>query len=494
MHVPVINYESLLWKVQEPSDYTPTPLVLGLALQSAISGDIVPISAPGPNSSHSISFYGPSLNCSSAEDTWRQVIFDYFNTNLRTNQTEYGSDTALVSDVGNLWWKNLTRTGGGPPDLRMLAAFSDPSLPSDFSSGVTYGKRILNTENWAIDWGYLADIYSPKMGAMDIWLQLGQASTFCRTYNASYDITLSYENGQQVVTLDRIELLHEYNYYDHNNDNLGDGLVDGCTGADWKTERCLELEQRWEAYQAIFAATANMVMGNVTMSPFGWLREQSSSLLLTKLVACPEFDLRLLHDEIFAIAEEKMLANETIDDYFTKNDQYNASVYFTETPEYNYTQTIAGADGWCRNGSIVAGIQDLMHNITISMMASPQLSKPSKDMVMVELKSPHVIYRYKPLNLLYAYAVSTMIGVAALLMGAMSFASNGVSHSRTFSAIVGASSTREVNELFARNALATQSVDQELLRTRLRFSVTSANAYDDDQGVGTGFHIVRHGR
>ena len=494
LRVPVIDYESLLWVVQEPSAYTLSPLVLGLALQSAISGDVISIPAPAPNSSYSLSFYGPSLNCGPVADTSRQYVFDYFNFNLRTNQTEHGSETALVADMGTEWWMELTRNGSGPPDLRMLAAFTDPWLPAELWSGVTYGKRILNMEDWAVDFGSLGEYYPRKLGSMDMLFQLSNDGIFCRTFNASYVITISYDNGQQHVGLDHIELLNEYNWYDHNNDNIGDGGVSGCMGADWKTQRCLELQQPWRAYRSIFAATANLIMGNVTMSPFGWLREQSSSLLLTKLVACPEFDLRLLREEIFAIAEGKMAENETIDDYFAVTDRYNASVYFIDTPEYNYTQTIAGADGWCRNGSLIAGIQDLMHNITISMMASPQLSTLTKDMVMVEIRSPRVIYVYKPLNLLYAYAASALVASAALLFGAIAFHSNGVSHSRAFSAIAGTSSNSEVNELFARNALATHTVDREVLETRLRYRVVNVDEDDEAVGMSTGFEIVRDGR
>lgn len=378
--------------------------------------------------------------------------------------------------------------------MRMFGAFTDPWLPRQLSQLQDYGKRVLDMTDWAIDFGYLEDVYPGKLGVMDMLFQLGKESVFCRTYNASYQITISYNDGQQYVTLNNIDLLHEYNSYDHNGDELIDGGVDGCTGAAWKTERCLELEQPWNAYRSIFTATAYMVMGNVTMSPFGWLREQSSALLLTKLVDCPEFSLKLLHDEMFAIAEKKMKSNETIDDYFNKNERYNASVYFVDTPEYNYTQTVEAADGWCRNGSLIAGIQDLMHNITISMMASPQFSKQTKELVTVDIKSPIQIYKYKPLNMLYAYAASALVATAALLIGVIAFFSNGVSHSRAFSAIVGASSKREVKELLSRNALATHTVDKELLRTRLRYRVADEDQQDEARGVSTGFEIVRDGR
>jgi hypothetical protein len=215
-------------------------LVRKIAWETAEGMAVVPLIAPATNSSFSLQFFGPTLQCNDANSS-QQVAFDSY-----TAAYADPSGTFVCSQLATL---NIT-----PPYALVFSAFS---------STLFNGDQPFNNIN------QFPSPYS-NLVTPQIWVQTGNRSIVCVLANASFDVGFEFSSGVQNLYQRKIEVINELS------------VTSTCEGV-----ACIEES----SYFAHFLAWTNMLNGNVTMYPGydAWeLVEVSSNMLITGLATCDE--------------------------------------------------------------------------------------------------------------------------------------------------------------------------------------------------------------
>jgi hypothetical protein len=110
-----MSWTSLNWSLRGWLDDDIYPSVELLEVGAFNTNEMTPvtISPPAPNSSYSLSFYGPSLQCNPANAT-QQPFFDYYSEAL-FNESIW---------TKSLWLSNLSGQTNGPSTFQAFLAFS----------------------------------------------------------------------------------------------------------------------------------------------------------------------------------------------------------------------------------------------------------------------------------------------------------------------------------------------------------------------------------
>jgi hypothetical protein len=380
---PTFNWNSPNWtSIANFYDYAPlpTPLVLGLAMQTAESMEIVPITPPALNASYSFPFYGPALQCEPANST-QIPVFEYYTSVLATttemiftqssfenmNKSEYSSKfpISIVS------WPFMLQYSAFAPILGFNGGVPTFFGPENFNPG-DYDQF----NAWAVELppDFLGPTgYSASM-PLQLWLQTSNESLVCTLMNSSFQVDFEYTAGTQRITPGNITYLEPV--------LVGTGLETGSVtlfnpGTLAKS-----------AYMSVFIAMTNMLNGNVTtticdmvLSPenepytngynITQLSDSSSRVLLTGLTACEDFtDNFWTHNPISRSGNDELpvFANES--NYGNYGDVKGISGFGNN----NYTNDVFTKPAWmCRNRTLARAIEDLSQNITISMLSASDL-------------------------------------------------------------------------------------------------------------------------
>lgn len=156
-----------------------TDEAIRVALGSATSGTILPMSPPALNSSYTYEFYGPALRCEKANDT----EFQFFD-NLAQNYSSSSGGKALTY----FSWvpSNIDNSNNNIPSFNQ----SDFSLPIDISSS-TNGSQV----NVFLACTYNQDVSTVSSCKSPVLL-------YCTLRNVSYTVNFAFESGQQTMSID----------------------------------------------------------------------------------------------------------------------------------------------------------------------------------------------------------------------------------------------------------------------------------------------------
>ena len=329
-NVPALNWTTWDWNCGINNLDCVSQTVLKIATQAAQSGQILDLYEPAANSSYRMKFAGPSLSCQAPNRTQETAFLHYeaesaVEGNLTTLQlvnTRYFSQVIMVSESPN-------------PITRYWSAFIAPFTSTTFTTPQSLNNWLpqLGNEYW--DEG-LVNENVKDLWTFQLWIQTFNRSLVCTLMDAEFDVTVQYIRGTQHITYNSVQHLKPFS----------SGLY---------ANPLTTLAH--SAYVNIFDAFANQLNGNISINVDPHVSEYASGVLTTLLVACAELNwTSVLHDIHEAYPDRVFRRYKGIPSWFESAQSLIQS--FPSTPSQ------------CRNGSLSFALEDLMNNVTVSMLSS----------------------------------------------------------------------------------------------------------------------------
>ncbi|KAH7186164.1 uncharacterized protein B0J16DRAFT_305840 [Fusarium flagelliforme] len=201
--IPRIDYDRTLWfgRVEEDAVYVSTH-ISRLVTPVASLGSILPITAPFPNSSYSVGFYGPALSCDTPEnDSFREAMERIVNVDRRSE-------------------RHLTYAGFVPVSENKSSSASEEGQWHGYAIEGLY--NILDETYYTPEIDFTANVTDRNPG--------GKSATFfvltpdrpggranktieCQLYNATYSANITFDNGLQDIKY-KTEKLNGVSVYD----------------------------------------------------------------------------------------------------------------------------------------------------------------------------------------------------------------------------------------------------------------------------------------
>jgi hypothetical protein len=364
----------------QPFYSLPSSKVVGIATQSALGLDVIPLTPPAPNSSFSLQFYGPSVRCSPPNST-QQKILDYYVSSLtRATQRQ---DPMIIQRTLKLGLANNSQPNSSNPriaDLSMLvlSAFAPYAGIQGWLYGITDADSVDQFNNWNVDlpWdmeelGYTVDSYLYDDVVQQLYVQTSTGGFVCLMGNASYDVNFDFVDGIQSLVRHTTSDFEPIVVMRSGGGGSGSAMQNGILPGPYNGTSHTAFEL---SYMAVWEAFTSMISGNISMGYFGLmdqslkgtgfnltLRDISSRVLLSGLSACDE----IAHNywDGFPVALEKP--------------EESPAVFFNsiEKAKSNISNQFFDKPAWmCRNRTLANAIEDLAANITISMLSSSNLT------------------------------------------------------------------------------------------------------------------------
>lgn len=239
----------------------------------------------------------------------------------------------------------------------------------------------------------------------------------CQLWNASYTTQLDFNDGVQTTTIQSLEY---------------ESTMDYNTSVPFT-----KLPPGGRAYLSMYLAMSQLLSGDV-----GFHNGLSSSgmagsdlpVVKTGLMACPE-----------VIQAWKTFGSK--DPPLDKN-----------------------TSPWmCRNNSVVAAVEDLSRNFTLSLLSSQLLN--GNTTTNVRATSPKNYWRYNPLALLISYVAGVAIALMCLFVGGWAHFSNGYSVNASFSSILLTTRNPDLDGIATGQCLGAQPLDRNFGETKLQFGI-----------------------
>ncbi|KUJ06311.1 uncharacterized protein LY89DRAFT_633084 [Mollisia scopiformis] len=469
----------------------PSFRIMAMATQVADSMAITPLTPPQPNSSFTLNFYGPSLQCSAANST-QQPAFDYYTNAIGAGANSNGQYPTLTKSTfenGNLTL-NFTGEQAGPY-MAVLSAFapyegSQGWFRGDTSNTLTYSpissSQTDQYNNWDVDFPFNDVDFEPQYThTQQLWLLTSTDQYVCILGNASYTAELEFTNGVQT------KVAYTTNDFVPIYMNEPEGIGATTLPADTLS------------YMSLFIALTSLISGNVTLGttpPYNTLPgstsvnmqiwDSSSRSLMTGLSACDDFTNNFFINNPIAIGGNESTARET-------------PVFWNSSLNDRHDLPLVGAqdlfnkpDWMCRNRSIALAVEDLAGNITMSMLSSSDLTSQNSTNVPVLYATTRNVYQYNSRNLIISYSIAIFFALISLCVGFYSVLANGVVHSTAFSAMMATTRNSELDMLSTGHSLGAVPLATEMSGVKLRFGVLVKNGVveedrDGARHIGFGF-------
>lgn len=270
-----------------------------------------------------------------------------------------------------------------PPGISMyqmlvLSAYAPYAGPQGWLHGLAEPGSVDQSNNWDADlpWemdemGWDVNNYLYDDVVQSLFLQTSTNSHVCIMGNSSYDVSYDYTNGVQASV----------NYTTSN--FVPTGVMRAGGGGSGGATQSTILDGPYNrtyhtgfelSYMAVWEAFTSMVSGNISIGYFGLmgdeqprmeynltLRDISSRALLTGLSACDEVVHHYWDSVPFTLKDPE----ESPEDFFKTSLQSNS----------NFSNRIMEQPAWmCRNRTLPRAVEDLLSNITISMLSSSDLT------------------------------------------------------------------------------------------------------------------------
>src|SRR5277367_1146473 len=291
----------------------PRTIISRLSTATATQGQILPISPPFPNSTYTLEFYGPAVQCGEANSSVATIIKSLrneavasFRGNIVENSDYYFAFVPDLSNVGN-----SSAPNGG------VTAVSQVRLQQPQNA---------SNQLWMVFSRYILDT-------------TGQRTTedrclLCQLYNATYNINLTFEEGSQTIQDQGTRILNLVDYPEANAPVSSDLMVQ-------------------HAYSAFMWALTDLLVGSM-----GIFSEETS-----KSSNVPTY----FGEITTQIEHTSLLGSSDLDAFFDSNHALysNNSVVSDQR-----LQDIALA----KNRTLDILIEELAYNTTLSFMNSDLLS------------------------------------------------------------------------------------------------------------------------
>ena len=392
LQVPYLNFTTLRFTSPllasgadpiEGEDYTvqiyvwngPSQAVNRIAAAVTAQGVILPLTAPSPNSSWHLDFWGPSLKCGNVDYARR--------LRLESNIAAYYSqDQVNCVNRRNLylsWFQDLPYplTDDSYYDVSHRDLTSEPGSNAIITIAVLPG--LLSIED-------TCGVFSPEVFPDEMNRSstanltnplgiVGQGSTMiqCQLFNSTYEADFVYVDGGQSITVNAPvkssdEPVITFDYVGQRTADSVNGLWTSCFGLHSTSDGTLEIPEpcgfdpailRVIAYQAVLEAFAGILRGTLTEDNANELIK-NSSILSTTLVE----------------TKELAFLNEQTTGYLGDGaDQFGP--YDLQSALTNYSNIDVSAapqvDPLASKRSLSDALEEMFRNLTISLMSSDLL-------------------------------------------------------------------------------------------------------------------------
>ncbi|KAG0646652.1 hypothetical protein D0Z07_7475 [Hyphodiscus hymeniophilus] len=384
----------------------PRTIVSRLSTATATQGLVLPIKPPFSNATYSLQFYGPAVQCSEPNSTIADAI-----QALRLS--------SVKSFVGNLV-EDANYYFAVVPDLSNYMNGSATDNGSETSNFVRLQQPDqASNQLWMAYSRYVLD----QSGARHI----EDHYSVCQLYNASYSVGLTFSEGNQTIEDMGTQILNPVDYPQ--------------LSAPYSNELMVQ-----HAYSAVFWALTDLLVGSM-----GIFTEDTSE---TSNVPTNFSEITT------QIEYTSVLGSSDLDAFFDAN-HYLTSTNTTLSDQRLQDIALAG------NRTLDVLISALCYNTTLSFMNSDLLS-PS---ILTNVTSQQAInsYAYHSKNLLVSYGVAIFFALIGNVLGACAYRSNGVSHNKSFSAILTSTRDMGLTDLFHEQRLGRMPLPEEIQKTKLRF-------------------------
>ena len=283
--VPAFNNESipvslasLNWTLptffdEEVSIAQPSSEVLRIAMLAAQSMAVIPPVPPASNSSFHIQFYGPTLQCDTANSS-QQSDFDYYSKALAKSSLLTATKGLYQSE--QLRWGHDGLPGMTAPLMNVYSAFSpyagqhgwlyesQPSSNGSLDGSLDFAPDAFN--NWIAEFplgsgetvalpGWNSD--NPGFSNQQLWVQTSDRGLVCVMGNASFDVDFEFVHSALTVAEYNISWFEPFWM-----PRYGDRLVDFV-----RADTSPLSDDFWnptKSYMAVYLALSSLLNGNVS--------------------------------------------------------------------------------------------------------------------------------------------------------------------------------------------------------------------------------------
>ncbi|KAG9238932.1 hypothetical protein BJ875DRAFT_415061 [Amylocarpus encephaloides] len=360
----------------------PRTIIKRLAVAAASTGEILPISPPYVNSSYNIQFYGPTVECKSANARTSAMIASRVKEQMQTMDD--------ITQVLNGYFAYV-------PDL------SDPNTAAPVTDRVQ----------------------QPSKGSNELWLSFKRNGTgfsnypvptcpiteyrVCQLFNASYELNLTFVDGNQTITGLPPRSLNRIDYPVTNFSEASNLAQHSYTAFMWVfTEQLLGTMGFYNNTQTNITTPAKYTQIRSTV--------QATSLLGSSDLEC-----------FFA-------------QHHIVTDEFNVTTFTEDSPQRKQDINFA------KNQTLDVLIPELAYNTTISFMNDEVLAPRILHPILVTTTLN--IYLHSPLTLLLAYSISLTLALLANLLGAYAYLANKVAHDLSFSTLASTTTDQNLVNMF----------------------------------------------
>lgn len=240
----------------------------------------------------------------------------------------------------------------------------------------------------------------------------------CHMWNTSYSVLFEFKDGVESSSIRALDYISPKNIQAQ-----GIPAFAGAVDPDYAPGEV--------AYWSMFDALSRLVAVQLGVGSTGSMLNADSDIFKTGIVACPE------------IADDDMV---------------------------KYTSLAKLVSPWmCRRGSVVGAIEDLSHNLTLSLLSSGIFANETAADVVVT--RPQNYYSYNWHNLIIAYLTAAVVALVCVAVGAHAYVVNGYSASSSFSSIMFTTRNADLDRLAGGQCLGAQPIPRELGDVKLQYGL-----------------------
>jgi hypothetical protein len=241
--IPTLDFSSSSWQNTTLQEDVDSMFQMSLISENMVLPQLI---APAVNSSYTVKFYGPTIQCEDASIS-EQAAFDQYSMALWNESEIFTSLTFQMfndGDPGLLTVSDLTSEGlRGSYSFLLASIFNLTTLDVD----------IQNSVYDAFFWQF--------------WVQTANSSIVCSCANASFEVNIDYMNGVQSISQSKIETMNILNY-----------SIDNAS-------QTLDIPELGVTYWSIFSVVESLIVGNYSV---GAADGDMSHFEDTGLISCDE--------------------------------------------------------------------------------------------------------------------------------------------------------------------------------------------------------------
>ncbi|KAK4098471.1 hypothetical protein N658DRAFT_431977 [Parathielavia hyrcaniae] len=351
----------------------PRTVLTLLATATASQGEVLEITPPSNHSAYTVEFFGPAVQCTQANSTVQAIVSEFLSRKM--NDT---AETAV--EVQNAYYA-FVPSFDSQGNITAISAVRGQSI-----------SRAIN-EVWMTFERYKES--TDENCDHDKYFQV------CSLWNATYHLTLEFENGFQNITASR-DLMHPVR---HPTDKPGDVS-----------------NMAQHAYSAFFWALSDQIVGS-----FGQFQEPMAN----------SSELRHFGRIQSPIQHTSLLGSSDLAVYFDFNEDRGAC----QIPYANLSAQRRRDIDLAKNKTMGELVEDLSVNMTISLLHNDLLTNLTSRVVTVVENVNR--YGYSPHGLWIPYALSCLFTFVTVLIGIVTLIKNGSMPDTKFQDIL-AAADREV--------------------------------------------------